>query len=556
MLNVNGLSSVTQLSKGDKVLVVTSKGIEELDAEVLGKVLSNTSLFETYKLIELSELNVKNITTHNKIQKYLNGDVSDEIYMEYQDNTVKFLRGQVLKNTDGVALTTQAQAITGEPLYWSHDIVGAEYFENFPWKTQDDEKIFITTEKTGFPVEVYQYHITTLKQCEIEIVNSEPVITDLYYSKPTSQGVVKKQNNEFMFYLKENGTETCGIQMSVNEDGTVTGKLIGTWEGLNDWDVDQALTTGNFKDWFYHNQDYYTYIKTLSVETSNKIGWYLNNEVNTLHVYIRLENSELVVIQAKNKTNNAGSYIQEQAVNLLGEKLYWNQEMVYQIGTSGNGIPLKSGKYVFMTTEETDYPVYIYQYDETELFRIDYGSLSDNSQGVRQIFSDGSDRIATISKTNTEFSIELKNKSTNAILSKVILSETGGKLTGTWKVGDYELGIDELPKQSSSTKDKVLKSDGTACSWENETKELPNQSASTKGKVLKSDGAQSVWENESTELPAISAAVKNFILSNDGQNVQWIEFSTYIAGLQETINQLEQKVQELEQKVNGSTSGD
>lgn len=555
MLNLDGLSSVTQLSKGDKVLVVTSNGIEELDAEVLGKVLSNTSLFETYKLVELSELNVRNITTHNKIQKYLDGDDSDEIYTEYQDHTIKFLRGQVLKNSDQIPLTTQAQAITGELLYWSHDISRATYFEGFPWKSEDDEKIFITTEDTGFPITVYQYNLTTLRQSETEIIDNEPVITDIYYSKPTSKGVIKKQNNEFTFFLEENGTKTCGIQISVNEDdNSVTGKLIGTWKGLNDWDVDNALTRGNFKDWFYHNQDYYTYVETLSVETSNKIGWYLNNEVENIHVYFRIENSQLVVIQAKNKTNSAGSYIKEQAVNLLGEKLYWRQEMIYQVGTSGNGVPLKSGKYVFMTTEETEYPVYIYQYDEIELFRIDYGSLSDNSKGVRQIFSDGSDRITVISKTNTEFSVEFRKKSDNSVLSKILLGETGGKLSGTWEVNDHKLGINELPEQSSATKNRVLKSNGDTCSWEPETKELPNQSAATRGKVLKSDGNTAAWSDETKELPEQSASVKNYILSTDGQSVSWVSFDDYMTETKETIQNLQNEIQYLKNQLNGGYS--
>lgn len=467
MLNIQGLSSVTQLSKGDKVLVVTSKGLEELDAEVLGKVLSNTSLFETYNLVELSGLNVQNITTNNKIQKYLKGDTSDELYLEYIDNSIKFIRGQVLANSDGVAFTTQAQALTGEPLYWSHDISDAVMFNDFPWKTQDDEKIFITIEKTDYPVTVYQYQSSIIKTNEIEIVDNEPVITDIYSSKTTSKGIVKKQGNEFVFLLQEDRDKTCGIKMSVNEDGTITGKLIGTWEGLNDWDVDQALTTEKFKDWFYHDQDYYTYVKTISMETSNKIGWYLNKDVESIHVFIRIEGSQLIVIQARNKTNSAGSFIQEQAVNLLGEPLYWKEEMLYQVGVSGNGIPLKSGKYVFMTTEKTDYPVYIYQYNEVELFRLDYGQLSDNSSGVRQIFSDGGNRIAVISKTNTEFSIEFKNKTDNSVLSRILLSDGKGKLGGTWYVEDSQIGISELPEQSSEVQGYILSTDGTKVHWVN-----------------------------------------------------------------------------------------
>jgi hypothetical protein len=549
MLNVNGLSSVTQLSKGDRVLVVTNDGIQELDAEVLWKVLSNTSLFETYNLVELSELNVQTLTTHNKIQKYLNEDTSDEIYLEYSDNTVKFIRGRVLLNSDGIPLISQAQAISGELLYWSQNITDAVMFKGFPWKSQDDEKIFITTEKTDYPVSIYQYELSLLKESEIEIVDNEPVITDIFSSSVTSQGVVKKQKNEFLFYLQENSDKQCGIKMSVNEDGTITGKLIGTWDGLNDWDVDQALTTGKFKNWFYNNQDYYTYIKTLSLETSNKVGWYLNKDTN-IHVFTRIENSQIIVIQAKNKTNSAGSYIKEQAVNNLGNKLYWNQEMDYQVGTSGNGIPLKSGKYVFMTTEETDHPVWIYQYVETELLRFDYGVLPDNSNGIRQIFSDGSGTTTVISKTNTEFNIEFKKN--NKTVAKINLKETGGQLTGTWKVGDKELNTNELPEQSNSTKDKILKSNGQTCSWETESKELPNHSANTKGKVLTSNGQTCSWEGIPTELPAQSNDVKNYILSTDGKNVSWVDATIYLQEIQATIKNLTEEVNKL--KGNSSIS--
>lgn len=529
MLNLQGLTSVTQLSKGDKVLVKTSKGLAELDAEVLGEVLSNTSLFETYKRVELSELNVKNITTHNKIQKYLDNDTSDEIYMEYSDNTLNFIRGQVLANSDNEPLTTQAQAITGEPLYWSHDLSEAEFFDGFPWKTKYDDKIFITTEKTGYPVNIYQYQLTYLKQCDIQIVDNEPIITDTYTSKGSmSKGIVKKQGNEFLFVLQERNKDWCGIKISVNDDDSVTGKLLGTWEGLNDWDVDSALTMKNFKNWFYHNQDYYTYIKPLSVDTSNKIGWYLNKETEILHVYTRLENGEFVVILAKNKTNSAGSFIQEQAVNLLGEKLYWEQDMAFQSGISGNGIPLRNGRYVFMTTEETDYPVYIYQYDEVELFRIDYASLADGSNGVKQTFSDNSNISATLSKTNTEFHLELVDTSKNTVLSSVKLNKTGGKLDGKWYVEDVEIGVKELPEQSESTKDRVLKSDGAKCSWQLETKELPTQSSTTNGKVLKSDGKTCSWQDETVEVPKPPEDDKTYILSVTNGEMSWVDLETLL----------------------------
>lgn len=521
MFKLTGLKSVTQLSKGDTVIVQTKDGLVELDAEVLGKVLSNTSLFETYDRIELSELNVKTLTTHNKIQKYLDSDKTDELYVEITDDCViNLIRGQVLTNTDGIPLTTQAQTITGELLYWSHDLVGIDYHNGFPWKTSGDEKIYITTKKTSFPVDVYQYHLTTLKQSHVQMINNEPIIEDSFFTKGVvSKGTIKKQNNEFLFILEERGKGDCGIKISLNEDGTVTGKLIGMWEGLNDWDVEDALTTNNFKNWYYKSQDYYTYVKTLSMETSNKIGWYLNQETETLHSFIRIENNEFSVILAKNKTNNAGNYIQEQAVNLLGERLYWKQDMTFQVGVSSNGIPLKNGKYVFMTTEVTDYPVYVYQYDETILFKIDYDSISDGSKSARQVFMDSGDFIAVTSKSNTEFALEFKNKINGKILSKLVLNQLGGSLTGVWKVGDYQLGVNELPEQNETTSGKILKSDGT-------------------------NGSH--WKDEKQELPPQTEAVKNYLLSTDGESTTWISFDTFIQTYKEQVQNLEDRIAELE----------
>lgn len=483
---LEGLGQIPSLSKDDKILINTADGMMELPAEVLGAVFSSTSLFETYNRVQLEQLNVDTITTTRKIKNYFNSDTSSELFFEYIDGDFVIKYGEVLIVED-VPQTIQATDLRGKPLYWNENPDTAEIYDDFPWKTESDEKLFIGYEKTDYPVMVYQYREYEIKRSHIDINSGFPTITDTYSSMDLSTtGYIEKNKDSFVFQLVTNQNKSCGIKVVRNNDGTLGGELIGVWDGLNDIDPDQRLTKNEVKEFLYNEQDYYTYIKGISLETSDKIGWYLLKETKS-HVYSRIDNDVIIIYLAETKTNLAGSYVTEQARNIFGHPLYWKQDMTFGASVTDQHIPLKDGIYTYMTTEVTDYPVYIYQYNLTELCKFSYEMLPDRSYGVKQTFGNLSGNKASLYQTTSGLVLEYLDSNTNTT-SKVLLNRGGGTLIGKWLLKAVEtqddsinLGDPELPVWSGLKKGSWLYSDGKTLVW----KELPNELPTTDSDKIK-----------------------------------------------------------------------
>lgn len=497
---LTGLEQIPSLSKDDRILINTPNGLVELPAEVLGAVFSNTSLFETYSRMQLEQLNVDSVTTSKKIKNYFNSDTSSELFFEYIDGDFVIKYGEVLFVQDEPQ-TIQATDLRGKPLYWSDDPNAGELYDNFPWKTDADEKIFIGYEETNYPVMTYRYREYEIKRSHIDINDGFPTITDTYNSMDLSTtGYIEKNKDSFVFQLVTNQNKACGIKVVRSEDGTLGGELIGSWDGLNDIEPEERLTKGEVKEFLYNSQDYYTYIKGLSLETSDKIGWYLLQDTNT-HVYSRIDNDVIIVYLAETKTNLAGSYVTEQAKNIFGHLLYWEQDMTFGAGVTDQHIPLKNGIYTYMTTEVTDYPVYIYQYNLTELCKFSYGMLPDKSYGVKQTFSNLAGNTASIYQDTSNLVLEYTDKNTGAT-SKVLINKSGGTLIGDWllkatetQTSSINLGDAELPDWSGLKSDSWLFSDGKSLTWKTLPQEVPNIDSDKIKPYLSYDSTGNlVWE--------------------------------------------------------------
>lgn len=462
-LKIQGLKSLSELSQDDQVIVVTSEGLRTLSAEVLGVTFSNTSLFDSYSLIEASSVNVQNLSTHNQLRKYLQSDTSDELYLQYSEGQIQFIKASVIKDLNtGKPIVIQATDITGKELYWNLDIKNAIYYNGMPWKTSDEKKIKIVHDITSFPVMVYQYTTSNVKTCEI-IMDSlgETTLLDTYYSSGgSSKGVIKKYGKNFIFQMEESGNRICGIQISVNNDNTISGKLIGEWQGITDLDLDSVLRKAQFKDWYYTNYDYNLYGTVLSVSTADKVGWYLNQDTSN-HIYTEVKDDYVKIFLAQNRTNSTGSLLVEQAKNIVGQLLYWKQDMTYQSGVNSNHVPIHSGVATFMTAEITNFPVYIFMYNTTELFSLKIDTMSDNSRGARLLFSGLDNRVAEISKSSTEFCMKLTDKETGGVYSSICLGIDKSELKGNW------VGInDEIPDYNFEDEEvRVLTSKGGTLSW-------------------------------------------------------------------------------------------
>lgn len=532
-LNIDGLPLISELSPDSQILVQTNEGLKALSAEVLGAVFSNTSLYDTLNNLQVDDINAQHISTSNKVRKYFDSDTTDELYLRIQGVSIDFIKDSVVFNVETQKpVVVQATDLSGNKLYWNYNPYDCEFNNGLPWKTPEDKKIFYTRDITDYPVEVYQYTTHYIKRSEITMDSDvEPSMKETYYSKgTTSIGTIQKVDNSFILQLKETGKDPCGLNLSLNKDGTVSCKLIGTWEGVNDWDLEDVVKKSKFKWWYHENLDYTSYERTLSVNTADKIAWRLEKDTNN-HVFSEIDGNYIKIYLAQTKTSGSGNFIQEQATNILGEPLYWKVDMEYQSGVSSNHIPTHLGSYQFMTIEKTDYPVYIYQYNLIELFVIDVEKLTDGSNGTKMSFKGVNGKTGEIYKTGSQFVIRYLD-ATGKEVSKIVMGDKESSLSGTWKAGEKTLSENELPSKVIDSDNRVLTLVNGLLSWKVPTSELPEQpTGKTEKHLISSDGNLS-WKAMEKELPELpSSKNKSYNLSIQDGKLVWVEDTSEIPEL-------------------------
>lgn len=431
-LKLTNLPVLQELLENYQILVQTPDGLQQIPVDLFGISVSSTSLFETYSTNIINSLNSKVLSTSDKIQRYLSGDTSDEVYMEIKGSSIKTYRGEVLFK-DGKAQSIQLADGSGRFLYWDKPLTDCEWYDGLPWKTVNGEKINVTHEETQWPVMSYKYLIEPIKSETVQSTHGlEPTFEDTYVSGNSNlKGHIIKTPDMFIFKTTSSNGE-CGLLIQADTNGALSGKLLGYWEGLTDIAPDRYITKDNLKEFWYNDQDYYNYSVATYLDTSDKIGWYLNDDLNN-KVYSVQDKDCLKFYQAIPRINSStGSPIKEQAVNIFGNPLFWKQDMTDNTGVTNHKLPLKSGNYVYMTSEETQWPVYIWQYDITELFKI----ISDGSNGVKQVFSDASGNMAELYINNGLHLRYLKNGTSEPI--SLMMSNTNGVLSGNWCISDSE----------------------------------------------------------------------------------------------------------------------
>lgn len=445
-LDIEGLDVIGKLKGNDQFLVQTKKGVEAIPVSAVLDAASSTSLYETYSNNLIQNLTVESVTSSQAIKKYLAKDVTEDVYVEIANDSVRFIRAVVTKDSSGKPLEKQATDTKGRLLYWSNNIATATFNDGLPWKTPEETKIFITYEETPYPVTIYLYQLTILKTLSVTFFQSgETVLTDRYQTNAAETGYIKKTDDDFSFYFQVNG-ESCGIRVFKNPTtGKLNGELVGYWVGLSDIDLNNIVTKDIMKELWYTTQDYYTYIVPMRLNTSDKIGWRLNNDTSNKS-YFEVKDNYIVGYSAEVRTNpSTGEYVQEQAKNIFGNLLYWTEDVSRTGGINSEHIPTNNGHYVYMTTTETLYPVYVYQYVLTEQYKVDYQYLGDGTYGYKQTFKDPSGNVGTIYMNSGGMTVTYNNS--------VVLSANSSvkRLFGNWDVrensGSYQIPLGNIQKR-------------------------------------------------------------------------------------------------------------
>lgn len=164
---------------------------------------------------EIVDLSVSRLSTSRRIVRYLAKDKSDDNFILVEGQSISFISGV----TDGS--TEQAVNPQGASLYWEADPdTGTLGDDGYPYI--DDERIFMTTKKTPWPVTVYKYVEGTKRHISFIDINGNGayIPVDVYGQGDgtgNNRGMVFKDTDEFTLgYVTSNGQT---VKVSMGNDG-------------------------------------------------------------------------------------------------------------------------------------------------------------------------------------------------------------------------------------------------------------------------------------------------------------------------------------------------
>ena len=149
--------------------------------------LSAEALYAGYG--EVANLAVDQLTTSRRIVKYLRGDTSDDNFIRAYGQNLEWVTGTC---TGGVA---QAKNPDGSPLYWPIRVTGLSLGADGYPVTSQQERVFTTTTRTDYPVQVYAYTEAVKRSISFEAVNG-------IYSPIDRYGAGNQQGNNKAWILK------------------------------------------------------------------------------------------------------------------------------------------------------------------------------------------------------------------------------------------------------------------------------------------------------------------------------------------------------------------
>ncbi|MBR0281558.1 MAG: hypothetical protein IJQ81_08205 [Oscillibacter sp.] len=158
----------------------------EGNVDVSGQ-LSAEALYSGYG--EVANLAVDQLTTSRRIVKYLAGDTSDDNFIRAYGQNLEWVTGTC---TGGVA---QAKNPDGSPLYWPIRVTGMSLGDDGYPVTSQQERVFTTTTRTDYPVQVYTYTEAVKRSISFEAVNG-------IYSPIDRYGAGNQQGNNKAWILK------------------------------------------------------------------------------------------------------------------------------------------------------------------------------------------------------------------------------------------------------------------------------------------------------------------------------------------------------------------
>lgn len=223
--DVLAMRAIVDGAMKDCIYFDTVSGKYKISGDVLieGAVQSDASITDALyaEQGDISQLTVDRLETSDKIQRYLNGDVTNLQFIRIEGLSLRFIVATISK-TGNTPDEEHLHNRYGSPLYWKKDISSADIIGGYPYV--DGERVYVTEENTGFPVMVYSYSEAVVRQIMF-IFDPD---TMAYYCTETfgqgsgtnpdgtirNQGFMQKTTQDFMLQYRTTGNKLIGITMN------------------------------------------------------------------------------------------------------------------------------------------------------------------------------------------------------------------------------------------------------------------------------------------------------------------------------------------------------
>lgn len=232
----------------DAIYFDTATGKYKISGDVLieGGIQSDASITDALyaEQGDISQLTVDRLETSDKIKRYLSKDKSSMSFIRIEGLKLQFIIATPSVDESGNLKTEQLESRYGSLLYWAKDISNADIVNGYPYV--DDVRVYATEENTGFPIIVYSYDESVVRQ----IIFIYDALTGANYCTETfgqgagtnaagetvNQGWMQKTTKEFFIkYRTEIGKE-IGIQMNNSGFTDVVGLRKPTGINFSEWD--------------------------------------------------------------------------------------------------------------------------------------------------------------------------------------------------------------------------------------------------------------------------------------------------------------------------------
>ena len=187
---------------------------------------------------DIAQLTVDWLSTSKKVMKFLDGDTSDDNYIEAHEQGIELKTASVVM-AGGEPLTETLRDRYGNQLYWQKDISYAEIINGFPYV--NGKQVYMDTEETDYPVRVYQYSVVSNMRIDFDSEGGVAVPKIKFGEGAAGTAEIFKSGEGLLLNYSKS-TDGSLQQLSLTDKGVFVNGMDISNAGGTSFETDETLT--------------------------------------------------------------------------------------------------------------------------------------------------------------------------------------------------------------------------------------------------------------------------------------------------------------------------